>query len=65
MQGMELAKKILDIRHDIPVLLCTGTKSEQLIEQAKEAGIAKVLQKPMPMKTLINAINTILNIKNG
>ncbi len=56
-QGMELAKQILDIRSDIPVLLCTGTKSEQLTHQAREAGIVDVLQKPIPMKKLIKTIN--------
>jgi DNA-binding NtrC family response regulator len=59
--GMELAKKIMEIRKDIPVLLCTGTKSDLLVEQAKAAGIIEVLQKPIPMKTLIKAINTILS----
>ncbi len=56
-QGMELAKQILSLRSDVPVLLCTGTKSEQLTHQAREAGIAEVLQKPIPMKKLIKTIN--------
>ena len=60
MQGMELAKKILEIRSNIPVMLCTGTKSDQLVEQAKNAGIIEVMQKPIPMKTLIKTINNIL-----
>ena len=60
LQGMELAKKILEVRSNIPVLLCTGTKSDELVEQAKAEGIREVLQKPIPMKTLIKAINTIL-----
>ncbi|MBU1341199.1 MAG: response regulator, partial [Proteobacteria bacterium] len=60
MQGMELAKKILEIRSNIPVMLCTGTKSDKLVEHAKDAGIIEVLQKPIPMKSLIKAINNIL-----
>ena len=60
MQGIELAKKILEIRSNIPVMLCTGTKSDKLIEHAKDAGIIEVLLKPIPMKTLITAINNIL-----
>lgn len=60
LQGMELAKKILEIRSNIPVMLCTGTKSDQLVEHAKAAGIIEVLQKPIPMKTLIKTINNIL-----
>lgn len=60
MQGMELAKQILEIRSNIPVLLCTGTKSDRLVEQAKAAGVIEVIQKPIPMKTLIKAINNTL-----
>jgi CheY-like chemotaxis protein len=60
MQGLDLAGKMLEIRNNIPVLLCTGTKSEKLVEQAKAAGIIEILQKPIPMKTLIKTINRIL-----
>ncbi len=60
LQGIELAKEIMEIRGNIPILLCTGTKSDQLIEHAKATGIIDVLQKPIPMKTLIKTINSIL-----
>ena len=60
LQGLDLAGKMLEIRNTIPVLLCTGTRSEQLVEHAKAAGIIEVLQKPIPMKTLIKTINRIL-----
>ncbi len=59
-QGMELAKKLLEIRNDIPILLCTGTKSDGMVEQAKAIGIFEVIQKPIPMKTLIKTIKNIL-----
>ena len=60
LQGLDLAGKILEIRNNIPVLLCTGTRSETLAEHAKAAGIIEILQKPIPMKTLIKTINRIL-----
>jgi len=60
LQGVDLAGKMLEIRNAIPVLLCTGTKSEKLVEHAKAAGIIEILQKPIPMKTLIKTINRIL-----
>jgi len=65
LHGMNLAKKIHDIRNDLPIMLCTGTKSDELVGQAKEAGVVEVLQKPVPMKTLITAINKILNKSRG
>jgi DNA-binding NtrC family response regulator len=60
LQGLDLARKMLEIRHNIPVLLCTGTKSEPLIALAKAAGIIDILQKPIPMKTLVKTINRLL-----
>lgn len=61
MQGMDLAKKMLEIRPDIPILLLTGTKSDPLIEQARRIGIAELLQKPLPMQALIHKINALIN----
>jgi CheY-like chemotaxis protein len=60
LQGLDLARKMLEIRRDIPVLLSTGTKSETLIALAKAAGIIDILQKPIPMKTLVKTINRLL-----
>jgi len=60
LQGLDLARRMLEIRHDIPVLLSTGTKSETLIALAKAAGIIDILQKPIPMKTLVKTINRLL-----
>ncbi|OGR12534.1 MAG: hypothetical protein A2097_15185 [Desulfobacula sp. GWF2_41_7] len=60
LQGLNLAGKMLEIRNDIPVLLCTGTKSEKIVEQAKSTGIIEILQKPIPMKTLIKTVTRIL-----
>lgn len=60
LQGLDLAQKILEIRGDVPILLCTGTKSEKLVEHARSLGIAEVLQKPIPMMTLIKTIHRIL-----
>ncbi len=61
MQGMVLAKRLIEIRNDIPILLCTGTKSDEMVEQAKSLGIHEVIQKPIPMKTLIKTIKNILD----
>lgn len=63
LHGMDLAKKIHDIRKDLPILLCTGTKSDELVGHAKDAGVLEVIQKPVPMKTLITTINKILKGK--
>jgi len=41
-------------------VVCTGTKSEKIVEQAKSTGIIEILQKPIPMKTLIKTVTRIL-----
>jgi CheY-like chemotaxis protein len=61
MTGEKLAGKILEIRPDIPVILCTGY-SEQITEQrAKEMGIRAFLMKPLVMKDLADKIRDVLD----
>ena len=61
MTGGELARKILSIRADIPVILCTGY-SETLSEaEALEIGIIKFLSKPFSNQDLVLSIREILD----
>lgn len=60
LHGLDLARMINELREDLPILLCTGTKSDELTEHARTVGVVNVIQKPVPMKKLINAINAIL-----
>jgi CheY-like chemotaxis protein len=46
MNGLDLARKILEINPKIPVLLLTGYDHPQLIREAKEAGVRAVSLKP-------------------
>lgn len=60
MNGDELALKILKIRKDIPIILCTGY-SEKLNEaQTKEIGIARYINKPIAGKELCFLIREVL-----
>jgi CheY-like chemotaxis protein len=61
MTGEKLARKILAIRPDIPVILCTGY-SEQINEpRAKELGIRAFVMKPLVMRDLSNKIRDVLD----
>lgn len=61
MTGEKLAGKILEIRPDIPVILCTGY-SEQITEQrAKLLDIRAFVMKPLVMKDLANTIRDVLD----
>ena len=46
MSGFQLAKKAMEIRPDIPVILCTGYSETVTPEKAREAGIRDMLLKP-------------------
>ncbi len=61
MTGEKLAHKILEIRSNIPVILCTGF-SELITEQrAKKLGISAYMMKPLVMRDLANTIRDVLD----
>lgn len=65
MTGIGLAKKILKIRRDIPIILCTGYNDFVSPEKAKKAGIAEFLLKPQSRTELANAIRRTLDARTG
>jgi CheY-like chemotaxis protein len=60
MTGIELADKIMNIRSEIPVILCTGFNDAINEEQAKACGIRGVLLKPASTNELKTAISQAL-----
>ena len=63
MTGKELAEKLLSIRPEIPIILCTGF-SEQIDENtAKEMGIKAFLMKPINMREMAKTIREVLDKK--
>lgn len=61
LSGLNLARKILEIRPGMPIILCTGF-SEQTNEQAAIAiGIRAFLYKPLVMKDIAGAIRKVLD----
>jgi len=62
MTGKDLAKELMSIRSDIPIILCTGF-SEQIDEvKAKEMGIS-FLMKPIVLSQIANTIREVLDKK--
>ena len=60
MTGKDLAKELMSIRSNIPIILCTGF-SEQIDEKkAKEMGISFVM-KPIVFSQLANTIREVLD----
>ena len=47
MTGMALAKKIIEKRADVPVILCTGYSEVVSEEEIQKAGIRELVMKPV------------------
>jgi len=58
--GDKLAKKIIDIRNDIPVVLCTGYSEKFTHRNASDMGIQSFLMKPLVMRDLANTVRQAL-----
>ncbi|MEE9497335.1 MAG: ATP-binding protein, partial [Desulfobacterales bacterium] len=61
MSGDELAQKLLDIKPDIPVILCTGFNEDITEEKALSMGIQKFVMKPVIKNDLATTIRTVLD----
>lgn len=59
--GLALAKKLLTIRPDIPIILCTGFSEGLSEETAKKAGIKNIIQKPLVRREMMAAIQDVLD----
>ena len=61
MTGDQLAQKIMDIRHDIPIILCTGYSEHITEERAKRIGIREFVMKPLVVRQLAITIRNTLD----
>ncbi len=60
MTGDILSLKILSIRPDIPVILCSGYSKSMSVEKAHKIGIKGFLNKPIVQSELANIIRMVL-----
>ena len=56
-----LAKKMLGLRPDIPIIICTGFSEQVSAERVEEIGIKRVLMKPLAIRELASAIREVLD----
>ena len=63
MTGDKLAKELLRIRADIPIVVCTGYSERIQDEQAKATGIRAFVMKPILMAKMAKAIRDALEKK--
>jgi PAS domain S-box-containing protein len=63
MTGLRLARELLKIRSDLPVILCTGHSDAVTPDTLREAGIRQFLMKPLTKRELAQAVRCILDEK--
>jgi CheY-like chemotaxis protein len=61
MTGFELAKEILAIRPDMPIIMCTGFSHVVDADKAKTAGIRAFAMKPLTKREIAKTIRKALN----
>ncbi|MGE0085608.1 MAG: ATP-binding protein [Desulfococcaceae bacterium] len=61
MSGMELTREVIQIRKDMPVILCTGFSEIFSEEKRRSAGIRKIIMKPVVRRELANVIREVLS----
>jgi CheY-like chemotaxis protein len=59
--GRDLSRKIMSVRADIPIILCTGFSTQINAEQAVAAGIREFLMKPYGFSALTETIRKVLD----
>ena len=63
MSGVQLSQKLLEIRPDIPIIICTGFSEQINEERIKSLGIRGYVMKPVVKSELANTIRTALDDK--
>jgi two-component system cell cycle sensor histidine kinase/response regulator CckA len=61
MTGAELARELMRIRPDIPVVLCTGFSYSMSEEKAKAMGIREYAMKPLIRQDLARIVRKVLD----
>ena len=61
MTGAQLAQKLMEIRKDIPVVICTGYSNMINAKKARSAGIAEYLMKPVDTRKMARIIRKVLD----
>ncbi|MFH2066159.1 MAG: response regulator [Pseudomonadota bacterium] len=59
--GIQLAASLRNIRKNIPILLCTGFSEQVTDDVLKQAGISKMMLKPLSKSELASAVRTMLD----
>ena len=62
--GLHLARELLTIRNNIPIIICTGHSDGVSPEKAREVGIKEFLIKPIGKQQLATVVRRVLDTKS-
>ena len=65
MTGEQLAKKLIAIKPEIPIVMCTGFSERINKEKAEALGIKGFLMKPVVMSEMSQTVRNILDESKG
>ena len=57
--GMHLSQKMLMLKPELPIILCTGYSDNITIDSAKEAGLSGYFNKPTDIKLLVRKLQDL------
>jgi FixJ family two-component response regulator len=61
MNGVEFSQAVLEIRSDIPIILCTGYAADLTRANAHSIGVHDILMKPMNMQALAKSVRQAID----
>jgi len=61
MTGEMLAKELMNIRPDLPIILCTGYSEGLTEKRSRELGIKEFAMKPLEIQDLANTVREVLD----
>ncbi|MCP4748196.1 MAG: response regulator [Desulfobacteraceae bacterium] len=61
MTGIKLTQKLLTLKNDLPIIMCTGFNGRINEEKAKAIGVKSVIMKPVALKELAETIRKVLD----
>lgn len=65
MTGIDLARKVLGFRADLPIILCTGFSGLLTREKIRAIGIRELIMKPFVVRELAGAIRRALDAESS
>ena len=65
LMGDRLAQELLNIRPDLPIVICTGFSEKISLEKAQQLGIGRLLMKPVEKVKLAETVRKVLDEARG